>query len=298
VPLVLCSVIAVLGAAGLAIRAGYLHQHDIGERGRYVSFFENSAPGYGYIVRNDLGRLYRFDCDFYDFLKDVKRDSIARDCYAPPPGKSRSILLWGDSHAQSFRHGLETAVPPDVAILQVATSGCRPAVRPVFPDARGTCNRSNAFAMQVVHDVRPDLVILAQSKEHETTDWQEAADQIRKSGAKEVLLLGPLPQWDGDLHKVIAREYWDEPTSRVAKHLLASTVATDARLRARQSSSYTFVSLQQALCNGNGCLALVTPDPIAGLMAFDYGHLTPIGSEFVGREILAPKVSQLLAKAR
>jgi hypothetical protein len=59
---------------------------------------------------------------------------------------------------------------------------------------------------------------------------------------------------------------------------LSSSLANTAGL--------TYVSLVARLCNHEGCLATVPGGAATDLMAFDFGHLTPLGSSYIGREVL------------
>ena len=63
------------------------------------------------------------------------------------------------------------------------------------------------------------------------------------------------------------------------------------------SNGVTFLSLIDALCSKDQCLATVPSRDGNGLslMAFDYGHVTYDGSLFISRELVAPKIKEIMS---
>ena len=293
---------ALCGLMGLLVVAGVFGWQksadlNLSSRQSYAAYFDNTDLGFA--RRHDLARLYRLDCDFYDVFDKSVKPAINPACYTPGPG--RNVFLWGDSHAQALNLGLKEALPPDATLLQITTSGCSPALHDQQPDNLAACNKSNRFTLQHIAAARPDLVIIAQRFNHEQTDWTALAAELQKHGAKKVLLLGPLPQWQPDLWKVVLRDYWPQVPARIATHRDNAIVATDAALRQRYGSAappLTFASLIGQLCNAEGCVAYTEAGPEQGLLCFDYGHLTPAGSRYIGRTVLAPLLKTLLPALR
>lgn len=242
---------------------------------------------YKELHRDGLSTAYRFECDFYDWKSGRRRASISADC--TKPGDKRTFLLWGDSHAQALSLGLRSGMPKGTRLAQVATSGCRPRLEPtVVQTPGGACDISNAFALATVKRLRPDTVILAQQRDHETTDWLTFARVLKDAGARRVVLIGPLPDWEPSLPQVVAKHYWSGDRQRVSIGLDPAVARTDAVLAARyrQSSDLTVISVQHDLCNANGCLAVVPGHDRDTLMAVDYAHLSLPGSRYVADRIL------------
>ena len=236
-----------------------------------------------------LGRYYREECDFHPWSGGGTRDVIAAACIAAPA--TPSVMLWGDSHAQALSHGLRTQLPAGTGFSQVASSGCKPSLGAAPPSAlRLACDRSNAFAREVLQRTRPDVLLLAQSSDHEKTDWDALAAFARSHGVRRVLLVGPTPQWHPSLPLRVAREFPAHDPPRVKSGLDPTVFATDRVLKARfdSASSLTYVSLVDALCSDAGCLATVPPGGPDALIVVDYGHLSPNGSVFVAQTVLAP----------
>jgi hypothetical protein len=143
---------------------------------------------------------------------------------------------------------------------------------------------------------RPDVVVLAQAARHEATDWGALSGALLDAGAGRVVVIGPLPHWKPDLNRLVARAYWPDPPRRIAKGLLRSQFDTNALLkaRARNDGRYDLISPLDTLCDADGCLAYLGPDKVDDLMVFDYGHLTPRGSEWLGKALLGPSIGREL----
>lgn len=281
-PYRLAALMALVGVAGIWCLTG--------APGRTTS----RDPANAFIDRYENLRLhglaapYRFDCDFYDSVTKSKRAQIAAACLEPGP--KATAFLWGDSHAQALSPGLRAILPRGVALAQIATSGCAPALTGAGQAAGpgNACPTGNAAALAAIDRLRPDIVFLAQNSGHENTDWDQLADRLRRSGVRHVVLIGPVPEWHPGLPKLFARRYLGTAARRSLDGVLPENLRTDQLLRARygHSTSIVYVSLIDQLCEPAGCLMKVPGSD--GLMAVDYGHFTPAASVFVGRRIVAP----------
>lgn len=237
-----------------------------------------------------LQQAYLAECDFYDWATQRGRASIPAPC--TQPGRLGTVFLWGDSHAQALSWGLRQTLPQGWRLAQVATSACKPSADPGgFEGLAGTCEPSNRYAMSQIRTMRPDVVVLAQSDHHDETDWHALAERLKAAGAKQVVLVGPTPQWKPALPLVITRYHWSGPSEWISTGLDHKILDTDRRLRERYGAgtSPRLVSLIGVLCRSEGaCRARVPGGPDATLLVLDYGHLTPEASVFVAREIVLP----------
>ena len=173
----------------------------------------------------------------------------------------------------------------------MASSGCRPAIEHVEEAGTGPrCDRSNQFAVDSIRRLRPALVVLAQKRGHAATDWVDFATRIRGLGAGHVMVVGPAPQWRPTLPVVFARNYLASPRVYVSEGLDPDVFAQDQQLSAALAGSpgLTYVSLVSRLCRQDACAATVPDGGPMDLMSFDFGHLTPQGSIYVGREVFEP----------
>jgi len=285
----LSAALATLGVLGIALPA-CLHLDD---RSAFVASFENAAPAHEYVRAHNLAKLWRDECNFYDLAANAGKVSISADCTA---GSRPSVMLWGDSHVQHLDPGLKATLPPDLAMMQVATSGCLPRLPRMGSDPDNACDRSNSFAVQTIEKAKPEIVVIAQRSDYGATDWTELARSLKALGAGNVLLLGPMPQWQLPLHAILARHFWSNPPPRLNRWLRSDLFEEDRVLKQRYegSSDLRYVSMIDALCNPEGCLTYVGPDPLEDIMSFDYGHLTLSSSRYVAEHVVTPVILGLL----
>ena len=287
---VLMALMAVLVAAGYGTFRADGIAGRMQEKADYSSFF-----GWNYTLSRNLLVEDRHECNFYDIIDHRIKPAIASSCYTPH--SRRAVLLWGDSHAQHLNYGLKQWLPADVSLLQVGSSGCAPAAADRDHDALGTCNRANRFALEKIAAVKPDTVILAQSVNHEDNDFDKLATSLRNMGVQRIIVVGPVPQWQPSLFKLIVKNYWGKVPQRLKTHLNQAVFTTDRIMKERYSGSsqLTYVSLVDQLCNDDGCLTYLEGNPKEGLITYDYGHFTLPASSYVVRNFLIPRLGGAVA---
>jgi peptidoglycan/LPS O-acetylase OafA/YrhL len=280
----LCALMALAGAGGyLAFRAGGFVDRPI-NRSDVAHFLQY----YDELRKTGLADAYRADCDFMDWATEQTRSSLPQGCTRA--GIRATVFLWGDSYAAALAHGIRSVLPADAGLAQVTTSGCAPRLVELNPDALGgRCRIANGFARRRISELKPDVLIVAQILAHTMTDWNALAAEMRAAGAKDVVLVGPAPQWLPSLPVLVTRHHWGESFDRVGEGLNPEQFETDRALNdaLHNSSLVRYVSLIGALCNASGCLAAL-PNTDRQLMAVDQGHLSPFGSIYVADIILRP----------
>ena len=235
-----------------------------------------------------LKRAYRWECDLLNWDTEKNRDAIDPSC--TQPGPNGSVFLWGDSHGQALSLGIRSVLPAGVQLAQVTTSGCAPRLSEPNPDAlSGRCLNANTYALERIAALKPDVVVLAQILAHTETDWEALAVALRSRGARDVILVGPAPQWHPSLPMVVTRDHWTTGFDRVKEGLNPEMFELDRALQDRlgASSVIRYVSLVGRLCDDQGCLATV-PGSDRQLMTVDSGHFSPDGSIYVANTILRP----------
>jgi peptidoglycan/LPS O-acetylase OafA/YrhL len=250
------------------------------DRAHFTKYYEA-------IKRQEMPAAYREECDFMDWRNEATKDTIAAAC--TEPGSRRTMLLWGDSFAQALSTGIRSLLPADTRLAQVTTSHCQASVDGRdFGVPGGRCARANAFALSAVRTLRPEVVVVAQRAEHELTDWNAFAAEVRAAGAGRVVLVGPSPQWLPSLPAIVVSHFWPQPPTLIAEGLDRNAQESDRALqsRYRDSADLQYVSLMNALCEPGGCRAVVPGTTPAELITFDMGHLTPRGSTYVAGLVL------------
>jgi hypothetical protein len=183
-------------------------------------------------------------------------------------------------------------LPKNISILQVATSACVPRLDITMEGTGLGCNKSNAVALDAIKTTKPNVVVIATLSGYEAIDYDDIAKIIKLLGVKRVYLIGPVPHWTPFLNKVISSRYLSMPPERLKKYFDNDVVALDRRLKKNyiNKENIEYISLVDFLCNEQGCLVRVGDDIRNDLITWDYGHFTRVASEFVGKNLLAPKI--------
>ncbi|MEN4945952.1 acyltransferase family protein [Pseudomonas proteolytica] len=276
------------------------------EREGYAQYYENSLPGWAYSSKHGLFEKYRFECDFFDVdsyragnATMTPRQKIDASCYTPVT--NTKVMVWGDSHAQQFAYGLREALPKDISLLQVASSGCEANLPGRATGGRKYCDRSNEFALEVMRKEKPDVLVIAQMEGHDSVNnLKELAHVATASGVKKVIIVGPVPRFDQNLYQLVIRKYWSQTPRRISGNLLPVPFETDKLLTHRYengSGGFEYLSAINVFCDQDGCLTYLGDDRKTGLITFDYGHLTSKASVFFSEQSLGPLIIKKLIEA-
>lgn len=254
---------------------------DVDEKNVFVSYFTD------YAKNNDLKHAHRYECSLTD-VNGIVKTNLTPTCFESTT--KQSLFIWGDSHAQHLNYGISKLLPKNISILQVATFGCAPSVNFRKSGVKSSCDASNQLALDKIKNAKPDIVLLAQRENHELNDWNELIETLKAAGVKNILILGPVPQWHQFLYRYYARHYWDTKPRRINTNLKQSVFKTDNEMKKLYGASkgVTYISLIDRLCNSEGCLAYLGDNIETGLETFDYGHLSLSASEFLSKEALGP----------
>jgi hypothetical protein len=207
-------------------------------------------------------------------------------CLNLAPGKT-NILLWGDSLAAHYFHGLSKAADPhDQNILQATQPACMPMLNAA---AQGTAScRGFAAQMQAFFAGRkPDLVIMS-------ADWLEYARPLRFDGmiadlgatiarlsavGIRVVLLGPAVQFRSRLPSMLARANLRNAEARADAMILPDIFVLDRMMQAAlpKAGGFSYVSVVDAICPARQCPLTVDGIPLS----WDHAHLTAEGSVHV-----------------
>jgi len=299
VPMLVLMTIA--GSAGYAIDwdnglEGYGYR--VREKSDFADYFENSLPRQHYFETLGLWDKWRTDCDFYDGKKyrsgqstNVPVDHIDKSCYTRDPAKKHTVFLWGDSHVQQLYYGLSRNLSPDWQVLIVASSGCAAAIVPQEKTGEDYCLKSNFFALQTIKQSRPDVVIIAQRDGEDFDGLRQIGNMLLKNGVGKVIFMGPTPHWEMDLSEIILRDLWVNTPERTFYGLDQSFVDNNKQLAeeflSSDNGSFIYVNMIDFFCNKDGCLTRVGKDKKTDITSWDYGHLTPLASDFLAKNLLA-----------
>ncbi len=236
----------------------------------------------------DYQPLYRFGSCFAP-ATGVLEDS----CLAFAPDKA-NVLLWGDSLAAHYFHGLgKTTDPQMTKILQATQAACMPTFN-ATAQGNASC-RGFAGQMDTFFGVRkPGLVILS-------ADWLEYSRPPRFEGmiadlvqtisklnerGIPVVLLGPAVQFRSRLPSMLMRVDLRHADAPPEDFVLPDIFALDWKMKAALPAheGFSYVSVVDAVCPERHC-PLTIDDGIP--LAWDHAYLTAEGSVYV-MEKLAP----------
>ena len=267
---------------------------------QYIRYFENSLPGWQYFMATDIPGKFRMQCDFYDLDQYRKGHStriprlvVDNSCFERNSAYSKSVFIWGDSHAQMLNWGLKNNLPKNWQILQIASSGCAPNADVTQPSTTDYCSQSNWFALKLIKDTAPDVVVVAQNSGQAIKNFEGVLKQLEGLGVKKVIFTGPSPHWTTDLPKIIARNLWENTPRRTYSGIDRQVLKNNLLLQQNfhSSEAHIFVNIISFFCNMEGCLTYIGDDKKTGITTWDYGHLTPIASNLLAEKLLVPVIT-------
>jgi len=219
-------------------------------------------------------------------FEDFKVDTCLR-----PEQAKRNYLLLGDSHAAMLWAPLESSVS-NAHFMQANTSGCMPLVH---QSGAADCRKMMDFIYETYLAQQPIQGILLEAR------WQEKfmdglAETVSWARKHEipVIVLGPVPEYDAPLPRLLAYSVaWSKPTL-AKQHLLAGGALLDAEMerKARDEWHVPYISIYQAICDGQECAEFADAAHTIPLMS-DTDHLNRFGSLMTVRHLLAKGKLQL-----
>lgn len=236
---------------------------------------------------------YRFE-PFYRSGRcfNPPRGEFGGDCLDLAPGKT-NVLLWGDSLAAHYFHGLSKATDPQALnVLQVTQAACMPTFN-AMAQFRVECRAVAAQMETFLRSHRPDLVILSGDWleysrpprfDGVIADLRSTIERLASSGVR-VVLLGPPVQFRSRLSSMLLRLHLRHAEARADDLLLTDVFALDAKMKTAlpASDKFVYVSVLDAVCPARQCP--VTLDGGVPL-AWDHAHLTAEGSVLVMQKLL------------
>lgn len=269
------------------------------EKNEYVRYFENELPEWHYFEREKMPENYNEKCNFYNTAQyrarkatQVPLEKIDPECYTTSAGFDNKLFIWGDSHASQLYSGIQKNMPKNWKILQVTSSGCHPSIQSPHDSETNFCEKSNWFALKTIKKEKPDVVIVAQSFGHDAKRMAVIGSSLEKLGVKTVIFTGATPHWTSALPKIILRKLWTDTPKRTLVGVDTQILADDKKLQHEfpGSSSQKLVSIIDYFCNKDGCVTYIGSDRKSGITTWDYGHLTPIASNALSRDVLVPLI--------
>lgn len=291
-----------IGAATIS-KNGFPSRQD--EREQFAEYFANVKPDWQYFMKQDIPGKFRYDCDWYNmdaFLKgsatNIPVSNIAEKCFKS--NKSKKLVFWGDSHAQQYIYGVTHELPKEIGVLSVATSGCLPNLPEIDTSTTEYCKKSNKFAIQTIKDQRPNVVIIGQVLWHDVSaSLPQLATALTSYGVKHVIVMGPVPLWDGRLNQIILQRHWESTPTYLKDGVVQHVLDSEAVLKSKYGDGqggFQYVSMIDLLCTDKGCRTYLGSDRKTGMTTFDNSHLSPVASIYAAQTTLVPLIMKDIAE--
>ena len=284
-PLVLSLCLITLAGGGFAIyRAGGVEQRFMGDEIREFARIPNSYEffDYGNMVR--WGRCHSVSVEV----------ALTKDCFAPT---EEAVFLWGDSYAAALYGGMERVRDRHVYphhISQLTDGHGPPFLRDDAKTEDGkTLRQANENRLAMVERFRPRVVLINWMPQGSNAvyDMDMAIDMLADlvsriravSPASRVLILGPVPEWQGSLLRQVINYYIRNgslPPRYMRDGLIPVIAEWDRYFKANvgRLGGAEYLSAVDAMCNADGCITRLSNNP-RDLTAVDWGHLTPAGGD-------------------
>lgn len=258
---------------------------------------EGNPAGFDYDLASDEGF---FKC----FLNEDEKPPFNSLCDGARSGFSRPlVLIWGDSHAQSLALGLlEQSKLHDFDLARFTASACPPIIG-FEVTSRPQCRLINQTVADKIKQLRPQTVLLSAfwylyngHEGYSKLDYDKLRATItflKQQQISNIILVGQLPTFLIDEPKVGNRTFVSGRVDRTFYKFNYASAAVNNDLRSFAiESQVNFLSPLDIVCNDQGCL-ISTSRTAQVPLAWDYGHLTKAGANFVFETALREKVISL-----
>lgn len=223
----------------------------------------------------------------------LQKDLVAS--FAPECAPSRSkFFIWGDSHAAALYPGFKNLQDKNqITIAQLTKANCPPLVT-YHDNEQSHCANANELALREIVKSKPEVLILHGRWIYKGyADEEKILELIRATVSKvkkalpntEIWIIGPVPTWRDSLSKLVIRDYIQNKRTAIPTYmkygLEPRIIEVDEFLKeGLKNSAAVYKSALEILCNNEGCLTSVGPDPL-DLIDADYTHLSEAGSIFL-----------------
>jgi hypothetical protein len=135
-------------------------------------------------------------------------------------------------------------------------------------------------------------VVVAQNLGQNAAHMNRVGARLLAAGIRRVVFTGPSPHWGVNLPDIVALKLWPDVPRRTRTGLDPLVLALDRTLKAEfhPSPALRYVSLFDDLCDVSGCQVFFGDSPRDGITSWDTGHLTPVASSDVAKNVLAREI--------
>lgn len=256
----------------------------------------------------DLEKMYGSKPCFIFDRKYTHELFEKNDCFNIKLKNNPIVFLYGDSHSASLSLGLKPYFEEkNINFLQVSSGWCEPTSNNADNQF---CEKINKLALSKIKEIKPDIVIMnsywiAASRDPYFIGSGNYRDtlitklkEIKNLGIKKIIIVGQIPTWNQSLPEQLYRNFIKNENKipqRTKLGLNAQSLSIDHTMsKWSYPENVEYISIQETLCNAEGCLISVGPNIETDITVWDYGHLTYSGAEFIAKNTVGPKTINLL----
>ncbi len=225
---------------------------------------------------------YRRGTYYIDRGQDETALRIDKDEISP---KKPTIFLWGDSHAAQLYQGYKLRFSAKYNIVQ-RTAVLSPPLLDEKPDTLSGHRPFNDFVFESIRLERPECVVLAAN--WCLYDWVRVGKTItalKRMGIRHVVVVGPVPQWVGGLPQQIYIHFRKHPHEALPYRLKEGLSDEPGAIEPKMEKlclelGAEYISSLKIFGTEDGFL-IRFGETADSLTAYDYGHLTKAGSEYL-----------------
>jgi hypothetical protein len=196
-----------------------------------------------------------------------------------------TLVLWGDSHAASLYPGLKTHFGERFNVVQRTLAATTPIIEP-NAEPNATKATLNASILETIQRIHPrDVVLAGNWPLYGWKGLEETVNALKRTGVPNIVLVGPVPQWIGSLPQQICNYVRRHPAEPIPQRLSSGykpeVLQIDRDMHAfAAKEGIKYVSPCEIFHSPEGYLVRTGPLPDS-IVAWDYGHLTVAGSEYL-----------------
>lgn len=251
--------------------------------------FENSGWEFRFpdTVQDIEGFKYRYELDYREstcFLRPEQTFNDFGDCQSF--GLENNMFLWGDSYAAHLFPGINKRYASTSNISQYTASGCPP-YSGFQSETRIHCFAINNYVIDLISTNKPNTVILSArwNTYGDLSQIDKTIEMLKSIEIENIVVVGPVPEWTSSLPDQLIVHFESSSLhaipARLETGLDPEFIKTDEFLKDHlKSSEVLYISARNILCNSSGCMTK-TGSKIETITAWDHGHLTKVGSEFL-----------------
>ncbi len=243
----------------------------------------------------------------YDFKSDARvgtcwlnnsalPDGYSDACVDPGQAGKPLAVVWVDSHAARFFPGVKAMTSNQFRLAQFTRDSCPP----VLNYGYGVCSHANDYIVKKIKALQPETVILfAVWNHYALNDGNDSIyeklvatiDTLKADGVRNIVVVGPAPQWHSPLPDNIASQFIKTDTKTIPDRTYSNfnfeVRKSDAILKDQIQTipGARYFSALDALCDTSGCLTTVN-GRADGLTSWDYGHLTTPGANYLAQKLV------------